>query len=359
MYANVAKKALIFGVTGQDGAYLSELLLSKGYEVHGVKRRASLINNTRRIDHLYQDPHIAETKRFTLHYGDVTDLCNVTRLIQSVQPDEIYNLAAQSHVQVSFELPIYTAETDALGVLNILEAIRLTGLEKTTRFYQASSSEMYGKVLEVPQTEDTPFYPRSPYAVAKVYGFWITKNYREAYGIFACNGILFNHESPLRAETFVTRKIARAVARIKCGLQDTLYLGNLDARRDWGHARDYVEAMWRMLQQDKPGDWVVATGEDHSVREFVELAFGVVGMHIKWEGEGLEEVGRDTMTGEVVVAVDPRYFRPTEVEALIGNARRAQEELGWMPQISFQELVVEMMQAEMQISHRNAALVNG
>lgn len=357
--ASVGKKALIFGVTGQDGAYLSELLLNKGYIVHGVKRRASLINNTRRIDHLYQDPHIIESKRFVLHYGDVTDLCTVTRLIQTIQPDEVYNLAAQSHVQVSFELPLYTAEVDAVGVLNILEAIRLAGLEKTTRFYQASSSEMYGKVLEIPQTEDTPFNPRSPYAVAKVYGFWITKNYREAYGIFACNGILFNHESPLRAETFVTRKIARAVSRIKCGLQNTLYLGNLDAKRDWGHARDYVEAMWLMLQHDEPHDWVIATGENHSVREFVELAFDIVGIHITWEGQGLEEVGRDTMTGEIVVAIDARYFRPTEVDALIGNAHKAQELLGWVPKTSFKELVTEMMQAEMQIARRNAALLNG
>jgi len=353
------KKALIFGVTGQDGAYLAEFLLGKGYEVHGVKRRASLINNTRRIDHLYQDPHIAQDKRFVLHYGDVTDMANVMHLIQIIKPDEIYNLAAQSHVQVSFELPLYTAQTDAIGVLNILESIRLCELEHTAKFYQASSSEMYGKVREVPQNEMTPFYPRSPYAVAKVYGYWITKNYREAYGIFACNGILFNHESPLRAETFVTRKIARAIGRITCGLQETLYLGNLDAKRDWGHARDYVEAMWFILQYDKPDDWVIATGENHSVREFVERAFNVVGIEVVWEGTGLDEVGKNKLNGDVLVRVDSRYFRPTEVDALVGDPRKAYELLGWKPQISFDALVEEMVRAEMQVSRSYAALISG
>lgn len=335
------KKALIVGITGQDGAYLSELLLEKGYEVHGVKRRASLITNTARIDHLYANPH------FHLHYGDVSDAVNMFHLINAIRPDEVYNLAAQSHVHVSFELPEYTGRVDALGVLHILEAIRSAGLTEKTKFYQASTSELYGKVQEIPQKETTPFYPRSPYAVAKLYGFWITKNYREAYGMFAVNGILFNHESPLRGETFVTRKITRAVARIKKGLQDTLHLGNLDSKRDWGHAKDYVEAMWLILQQDQPEDFVIATGEVHSVREFVERAFKEVDINIEWIGQGVDERGIDTSTGKTLVVVDPRYFRPAEVDFLLGDPTKAKKQLGWAPRITFEQLVQEMVEADM------------
>lgn len=343
-----AKVALITGVTGQDGAYLAEFLLNKGYEVHGIKRRASLFN-TDRIDHLYQDPHV-EHQRFTLHYGDLTDSTNLIRIIQQVQPDEIYNLAAMSHVAVSFETPEYTANADGIGTLRILEAIRILGLEKKTRFYQASTSELYGLVQEVPQTEKTPFYPRSPYAVAKLYGYWITVNYREAYGLYACNGILFNHESPLRGETFVTRKITRGVAAIERGLQKSLFLGNLDARRDWGHARDYVEGMWRILQQEIADDYVLATGEAHSVREFVELAFFEVGRSIVWEGSGVDEVGRDARTGAALVRIDPRYFRPTEVEVLLGDPSKAREKLGWRHHTSFRRLVAEMVAADMALA---------
>src|SRR5688572_13852281 len=322
------KKALITGITGQDGAYLAEFLLAKGYEVHGIKRRASSFN-TDRIDHLYQDPHESD-RRLVLHYGDLTDATNLIRILQLVQPDEVYNLGAQSHVQVSFEEPEYTANSDALGALRLLEAIRTLGLTRKTRFYQASSSEMFGKVAETPQTETTPFYPRSPYGVAKVYAYWITVNYREAYGMYACNGILFNHESPVRGETFVTRKITRALARIKLGLQDRLYLGNLNAKRDWGHAKDYVEMQWLMLQQDKPEDYVIATGEQHSVREFVETAANELGIRVRWTGEGPDEKGFDE-AGRCIVAVDPRYFRPTEVETLLGDPTKAREKLGWTP----------------------------
>ena len=331
------KKALITGITGQDGAYLAELLLEKGYEVHGIKRRTSLFN-TDRIDHLYRDPHEPD-RRFILHHGDMTDSSSLMRIIQQVQPDELYNLAAQSHVAVSFEEPEYTADSDALGTLRLLEAIRILGLQDKTRFYQASTSELYGQVREVPQRETTPFYPRSPYAVAKLYAYWITVNYREAYGIYACNGILFNHESPIRGETFVTRKITRALARIKLGLQDRLYLGNLDAKRDWGHAKDYVQMQWLMLQQAAPEDFVIATGTQHSVREFVQVAAQKVGIQMRWEGTGVEEKGYDTATGHCLVAVDPRYFRPTEVETLLGDATKAREQLGWEPRISFPELV--------------------
>lgn len=341
------KKALITGITGQDGAYLSEFLLSKGYEVHGMKRRSSLFN-TGRIDHLFSDPH-EENRGLILHYGDLTDSSNIIRLLQEIKPDEIYNLAAQSHVKVSFETPEYTANGDGLGVLRILEAIRILGLEKTTRFYQASTSELYGKVQEIPQRETTPFYPRSPYAAAKLYGYWITVNYREAYGIYGCNGILFNHESPLRGETFVTRKITRAVARISLGLQDKIYLGNMDAKRDWGHARDYVEAMWLMLQQDTPDDYVVATGETHSVREFVELSFKEVGIPIEWRGTGVDEVGFDPSTGKVLVEIDPRYFRPTEVELLLGDPTKAKELLGWERRVTFPELVKEMVSHDLDL----------
>ena len=341
----VFKKALITGVTGQDGAYLAEFLLDKGYEVHGIKRRSSLIN-TARIDHLYQDQHVGRQK-FILHYGDVTDPANIISLVQQIQPDEIYHLAAQSHVHVSFEMPEYTAFVDALGTLHLLEAIRTLGLKDKTKFYQASTSELYGKVQEIPQSEETPFYPRSPYACAKLYAFWITKNYREAYGMFACNGILFNHESPIRGETFVTRKITRAVVRIKYGLEQGLYLGNLDAKRDWGHARDYVEAMWLMLQQNSPDDYVVATGETHSVREFVELAFKELGVEIKWKGKGIDEVGYDVFSGKEMVFVDERYFRPSEVELLLGNASKAKQVLGWTPKIKFHDLVKDMMRAEL------------
>ena len=345
------KKALITGITGQDGAYLAELLLSKGYEVHGIKRRASMFN-TGRIDHLYQDPH-EKNRLLILHYGDLTDASNLIRIIQQVQPDEIYNLAAQSHVQVSFESPEYTANTDGLGTLRILEGIRLLGLESKTRFYQASTSELYGKVQEVPQTEFTPFYPRSPYACAKLYAYWITVNYREAYNIYACNGILFNHESPVRGETFVTRKITRALSRIYAGLQDCLYVGNLNALRDWGHARDYVEMQWLMLQQDSPEDYVIATGEQHSVREFIELAAREIGLAIKWEGEGIEERGINVANDKTIVAVDPQYFRPTEVETLLGNPMRAREKLGWKPKISFEDLVKEMVQTDLNEAKRD------
>lgn len=340
------KKALITGITGQDGAYLAEFLLNKGYEVHGIKRRSSLFN-TERIDHLYRDTH-EEDVRFILHYGDLTDGANLIGIMQEVQPDEVYNLAAQSHVKVSFETPEYTANSDAIGTLRLLEAIRILGLSEKTRFYQASTSELFGKVQEVPQRETTPFYPRSPYAVAKLYAYWITVNYREAYNMFACNGILFNHESPLRGETFVTRKITRGVARIKLGLQDMLYLGNLNAMRDWGFAGDYIEAMWLMLQQNQPGDFVIATGESHSVREFVELAFKNVGIDIRWQGHGVNEYGINPATGTVLVKVDPRYFRPTEVEMLLGDATKATENLGWRPKVTFTELIAMMMKADLE-----------
>ena len=346
------KRALITGITGQDGAYLAEYLLKKGYEVHGIKRRASLFN-TDRIDHLYQGPHEPDRK-FILHYGDMTDSTNLIRIIQQVQPDEIYNLAAQSHVAVSFESPEYTADTDALGTLRILEGIRLLGLEKKTRFYQASTSELFGKVQEVPQTEKTPFYPRSPYAVAKLYAYWITVNYREAYGIYACNGILFNHESPLRGETFVTRKITRALARISLDLQDCLYLGNLDAKRDWGHAKDHVKMQWLMLQQEKPDDFVIATGEQHSVREFVSLAAKELGIEIAWKGSGIDEKGYDKASDKVIVAVDAKYFRPTEVETLLGDPSKAKTQLGWTPEISFATLVSEMMQQDLMEAKKDA-----
>ncbi|WP_027358835.1 GDP-mannose 4,6-dehydratase [Desulforegula conservatrix] len=345
------KKALITGVTGQDGAYLSELLLSKGYEVHGIKRRASMFN-TGRIDHIYEDPHI-ENRHFILHYGDLTDSTNLIRIIQEVQPDEIYNLAAQSHVQVSFESPEYTANCDALGTLRILEALRILGLEKKTRVYQASTSELFGKVQEIPQKETTPFYPRSPYAVAKMYAYWITVNYREAYGMYACNGILFNHESPLRGETFVTRKITRAIARIKLGLQDKVYLGNLDSKRDWGHARDYVEMMWLMLQQETPEDYVIATGEQFSVRHFIEAACEEVGIKVRWEGTGVDEKGFDVATGNQIVGVDPRYFRPTEVDTLLGDPIKAKEKLGWKPRITFEMLVKEMMASDLREAEKD------
>ena len=340
-----ARVALITGITGQDGAYLARLLLDKGYVVHGVKRRSSSFN-TGRIDDLYQDPHI-ESARLFLHYGDLTDSTNLIRIVQETKPAEIYNLAAQSHVQVSFETPEYTANSDALGTLRLLEAIRILGMEKTTRFYQASTSELYGLVQETPQSERTPFYPRSPYAAAKLYAYWITVNYREAYKMHASNGILFNHEGPTRGETFVTRKITRAVAAIELGLQDTLYLGNLDAQRDWGHARDYVEGMWRILQQDEPDDYVLATGETHSVREFVELAFAETGHKIAWKGEGVDEQGIDASSGKVLVRIDPRYFRPTEVEVLLGDPRKAHEKLGWSHTTTFRELVAEMVASDL------------
>ncbi|WP_305988568.1 GDP-mannose 4,6-dehydratase [Roseibium sp. MMSF_3544] len=342
----MTKTALITGITGQDGAYLAELLLGKGYTVHGIKRRSSSFN-TARIDHFYQDPHDRDVK-LHLHYGDMTDATNLIRIVQEVQPDEIYNLAAQSHVQVSFETPEYTGNADALGTLRLLEAIRLLNLTEKTRFYQASTSELYGKVQEVPQTEKTPFYPRSPYAAAKLYAYWIVVNYREAYGIHASNGILFNHESPIRGETFVTRKITRAVAAIKLGLQDRLYLGNLDAERDWGHAKDYVEGMWRIVQNDVADDFVLATGEKHSVREFVERAFAEVGMSIRWEGTGANEKGFNQETGDLVVSVDPRYFRPTEVDLLIGDASKARRELGWSPHVSFAEMVSQMVRSDLE-----------
>lgn len=346
------KVALITGITGQDGAYLAELLLKKGYIVHGLKRRASSFN-TDRIDHLYQDPHTDE-RNFVLHYGDLTDSTNLIRVIQEIQPDEIYNLAAQSHVAVSFESPEYTANGDALGTLRILEAIRILGLEKKTRFYQASTSELFGKVQEIPQKETTPFYPRSPYAVAKLYAYWITVNYREAYGMYACNGILFNHESPIRGETFVTRKITRAVARIKLGLQDKLFLGNMDAKRDWGHARDYVEMQWLMLQQETAEDFVIATGEQYSVRDFVNRSAEHVGIKVEWKGEGIDEKGYNAETGDCIVEVDPRYFRPTEVESLLGDPKKAKEKLGWTPTTPFSQLVAEMMDHDMEIANRDA-----
>jgi GDPmannose 4,6-dehydratase len=343
------KVALITGVTGQDGAYLAELLLERGYVVHGLKRRASSFN-TARVDHLYHDPH-EEDVRFFLHHGDLTDSSNLIRLVQQIQPDEIYNLAAQSHVAVSFEVPEYTADADALGTLRLLEAIRIAGLEKKTRFYQASTSELYGLVQEIPQRETTPFHPRSPYAVAKLYAYWITVNYREAYGMYACNGILFNHESPLRGENFVTRKITRALARIKLGLQERLYLGNLDALRDWGHAKDYVEMQWLMLQQEQPEDFVIATGKQYSVRQFVELAARELGLSLRWTGDGLNEKGFDN-DGRCIVAVDPRYFRPAEVETLLGDASKARIKLGWEPKISFESLVKEMVQADLSAATR-------
>lgn len=340
------KIAMIIGITGQDGAYLSEFLLDKGYIVHGLKRRTSIIN-TQRIDHIYNNPHYYN--RFFLHYGDVTDSTNLIRLVQEIKPDEIYNLSAQSHVQVSFDMPLYTADVDALGPLRILEAIRIVGTQKKIKFYQASTSEMFGLVQEIPQKETTAFYPRSPYGVAKLFGHWITKNYRESYNIFACSGILFNHESPIRGETFVTRKIAQAAARISRGEQQVLYLGNLDALRDWGHARDYVEAMWLMLQQDEPDDFVIASGENHSVREFVELAFAQVGMDIAWKGKGVNEVGYDRITGKELVFVNPRYFRPAEVELLIGDSSKAYNQFGWKPKTTFKELVAELVESEIKI----------
>ena len=366
------KRALITGITGQDGAYLAELLLDKGYEVHGIKRRSSLFN-TQRVDHLYQDPHEKDV-RFVLHYGDLTDATNLIRIVQEVQPDEIYNLGAQSHVKVSFETPEYTADADALGTLRLLEAIRMLGLEEKTRFYQASTSELYGKVLETPQTEKTPFYPRSPYACAKLYAFWCTVNYREAYGIFACNGILFNHESPLRGETFVSRKITRAAARIALGLQEKLYLGNLDALRDWGHAKDFVRAQWLILQQNQPDDYVIATGEQHSVREFCERAFLEIGIELEWEGDGVFEKGiakelqpsallkkydrrdqlRNLRQGQGIVAIDPRYFRPTEVDTLLGDPSKAGKKLGWKPEISFNQMVQEMIEHDLKEGMREA-----
>jgi GDPmannose 4,6-dehydratase len=356
----LTKRALITGVTGQDGAYLAEFLLEKGYEVHGLKRRASSFN-TDRIDHLYQDPH-EDHREFILHYGDMTDSTNLIRVVQEVQPDEVYNLAAQSHVAVSFETPEYTANSDAIGPLRVLEAIRILNMTDKTRFYQASTSELYGLVQEVPQRETTPFYPRSPYAAAKLYAYWITVNYREGYGMYACNGILFNHESPQRGETFVTRKITRALARIKTGLQDVVYLGNIDAKRDWGHAKDFVEAQWMILQQDKPEDFVIATGEQYSVRQFIERAVAVMGIEISWEGSGLDEVGRVVSTketdgpqpGDIIVRIDPRYFRPTEVEALWGDASKARKQLGWEPRISFNELVEEMVREDLAIARRDA-----
>jgi len=348
----LAKTALITGITGQDGAYLAEFLLAKGYRVHGVKRRASSFN-TDRIDHLYQDPH-EKNVHLKLHYGDLTDSTNLIRIIQEVQPDEIYNLAAQSHVAVSFETPEYTANADAVGTLRVLEAIRILGLERKARFYQASTSEMFGKVRETPQSETTPFYPRSPYGAAKVYAYWITVNYREAHGLFACNGILFNHESPLRGETFVSRKITRALTRIKVGLQESLYLGNLDSRRDWGHARDYVRAQWLMLQQEVPEDFVIATGRQHSVRDFVAAAAVLLDMKIEWRGAGVDEVGFDAATGRQLIRVDPRYFRPTEVDSLLGDPGKAREKLGWSAEVTFAQLVAEMVQADMELAKRDA-----
>jgi len=352
------KRALITGITGQDGAYLAEFLLDKGYEVHGIKRRASSFN-TDRIDHLYQGPQ-ESNRKFVLHYGDLSDSMNLVRIIQQIQPDEIYNLGAQSHVAVSFESPEYTADTVGIGALRILEAIRISGLEKKTRYYQASTSELYGLVQEVPQKETTPFYPRSPYAAAKLYAYWITINYREAYGMYACNGILFNHESPLRGETFVTRKITRAIARISLGLQDCLYLGNMDAKRDWGHAKDYVEMQWLMLQQEKPDDFCIATGVQYSVRDFVNAAVNELGIELRWEGEGIDEKGivanagnSDLKEGQVIVEVDTRYFRPTEVETLLGDPTKAKEKLGWVPKITLQEMVAEMVRADLSIAQRD------
>jgi len=346
------KVALISGVTGQDGAYLSEFLLDKGYEVHGIKRRSSSFN-TERIDHLYQAPHESD-RQFILHYGDLSDSMSVVRIIKEIQPDEIYNLGAQSHVAVSFETPEYTADTVGLGALRILEAIRILGLEKKTKFYQASTSELYGEVKEVPQKETTPFYPRSPYAAAKLYAYWISINYREAYGIFACNGILFNHESPIRGETFVTRKITRALSRISLGLQETLYLGNINAKRDWGHAKDYVEMQWLMLQQDEPEDFCIATGIQFSVRDFIDVAWGYLGHKVRWEGSGIDEKGYDVSSGKLIVQVDQRYFRPTEVETLLGDPTKAKERLGWVPKITFQEMVSEMMENDINIAKRDS-----
>jgi len=346
------KKALITGITGQDGSYLAELLLEKGYEVHGIKRRASSFN-TQRIDHLYHDPH-EKGSRFHLHYGDMTDSTNLIRIIQEAQPDEIYNLAAQSHVKVSFDEPEYTANADGIGTLRLLEAIRILKLEKKTRIYQASTSELYGLVQETPQKETTPFYPRSPYAVAKLYAYWITVNYREAYGIYACNGILFNHESPVRGETFVTRKITRAAARIRHGLEERLYLGNIDSKRDWGHARDYVEGMWRILQQDKPDDYVLATGRTTTIRDFVTMAFREAGIEIAWSGKGVEEKGRDAKTGKILVEVDPRYFRPTEVELLLGDPTKAKVKLGWAATTNLEGLVKDMMTSDLADAERDA-----
>ncbi|WP_405378513.1 GDP-mannose 4,6-dehydratase [Nonlabens sp. Asnod3-A02] len=366
MSENNHKVALITGVTGQDGAYLSEFLLKKGYEVHGIKRRASLFN-TDRIDHLYQDPHETDVK-FKLHYGDLTDTTNLTRIIKETQPDEIYNLAAMSHVQVSFEMPEYTANADGIGALRILESVRLLGMEKKTKVYQASTSELYGKVQEIPQSETTPFYPRSPYAVAKMYAYWATVNYREAYGMFACNGILFNHESPVRGETFVTRKITRATSKIVKGLQDKLYLGNLDAKRDWGHAKDYVRMMWMILQHNQPEDWVIATGTTTSVRDFVRMSFQYIGIELEFTGVGVDEKGTikscsnpdyQLEIGQEVVAVDPRYFRPTEVDLLIGDPSKAKEKLGWVPEIALQELVNEMMESDLHLMSREEYLKSG
>ena len=345
------KSALITGITGQDGAYLAEFLLEKGYEVHGIKRRSSSFN-TVRVDHLYKDPHEKDV-RFFMHYGDLTDATNLIRIIQEIQPDEIYNLAAQSHVKVSFETPEYTANADALGTLRLLEAIRILKMEEKTRFYQASTSELFGKAREIPQRETTPFYPRSPYAAAKLYGYWITVNYREAYNMFACNGILFNHESPIRGETFVTRKITRAVSRIKLGLQERLYLGNLDAKRDWGYAGDYVKAMWLMLQQEQPEDYVIATGEPHSVREFVEKAFQEIGIKIVWEGSGADETGKNRETGKSLVKIDPGYFRPTEVDFLLGDPTKARSKLGWEPMVSFDELVKMMVREDLKEAEKD------
>jgi len=352
------KTALISGVSGQDGSYLAEFLLAKGYEVHGIKRRASSFN-TERIDHIFQDPHEKDIK-FVLHYGDMTDATNLMKIVQKIQPDEIYNLAAQSHVKVSYEMPEYTANTDGLGCLRLLEAIRILGLKEKTKFYQASTSELFsGKLGEAPQNENTPFYPKSPYGVAKLYAYWITVNYREAYNIFACNGILFNHESPRRGETFVTKKITRAVARIKLGLQDKLYLGNLNAKRDWGHSKDSVEAIWLILQQSEPDDYVIATGKQHSVREFCELAFKEVEIDLEWQGEGLGEKGIDKKTSEVIVEVDSRYFRPAEVESLLGDSTKAKEKLGWRPKTSFEELIKEMVQSDLEEAERDVHLKNG
>jgi GDPmannose 4,6-dehydratase len=350
------KVALITGITGQDGAYLAEFLIEKGYEVHGIKRRSSSFN-TERIDHLYQDPHSLK-RNFILHFGDLSDSMSLVSIIQKIQPDEIYNLGAQSHVAVSFETPEYTADTVGLGALRILEAIRITGLEKKTRFYQASTSELYGLVQETPQTETTPFYPRSPYAAAKLYAYWVTVNYREAYGIYACNGILFNHESPIRGETFVTRKITRALARIELKLQDIVYLGNLDSKRDWGHAKDYVEMQWLMLQQEIPEDYCIATGVQYSVRDFVDSAWGYLGKTIRWEGSGEKEKGYDSSSGNLIVAVDSTYYRPTEVETLLGDASKAKKKLGWEPKISFQEMVNEMMSSDLKIAERDNLVKN-
>ncbi|GHT57049.1 GDP-mannose 4,6-dehydratase [Spirochaetia bacterium] len=351
------KTALISGVTGQDGAYLSEFLLGKGYEVHGIKRRSSSFN-TQRIDHLYQDPHVKD-KHFILHYGDLTDTSNIIRILQEVQPDEIYNLGAQSHVQVSFEVPEYSADADGLGVLRLLEAIRILDMTKKVRLYQASTSELYGKVQEIPQTEKTPFYPRSPYACAKLYGYWIIVNYRESYGMYACNGILFNHESPLRGETFVTRKVTRAAARIKLGLQDKLYMGNIDSKRDWGFAGDYVELMWLMLQQDAPDDYVMATGVTTPVRDFITMAFQEAGIALKWEGQGIDEKGIDTATGKTLVEIDPRYFRPAEVELLIGDPGKATTKLGWKTKVQLPELVRMMVKNDMKLAERELHLRDG